>query len=99
MSQACHIDKWSLCKSSIHHFLFVDRSPGQRRRRRSGTFAKLPASPYPARLNRAQDALALYQTAAASPIPHLDWEQHIQAGIRDAKAALASGKAIAAGAQ
>src|SRR6202163_3473908 len=51
------------------------------------------------RLNRAQDALALYQTAAASPIPHLDWEQHIQAGIRDAKAALASGKAIAAGAQ
>jgi membrane associated rhomboid family serine protease len=51
------------------------------------------------RLNRPQDALALYQAAAASPIPHLDWEQHIQAGIKDAKAAMASGNAIAAGAQ
>jgi hypothetical protein len=51
------------------------------------------------RLNRPQDALAIYQAAAASPIPHLDWEQHIQAGIKDAKAALASGKANAARAQ
>jgi membrane associated rhomboid family serine protease len=51
------------------------------------------------RLKRPQDALALYQAAAASPVPHLDWEQHIQAGIRDAKAALSSGNAIAAGAQ
>jgi tetratricopeptide (TPR) repeat protein len=51
------------------------------------------------RLNRPQDALALYQAAAASPIPHLDWEQHIQAGIKDAKAAMSSGNAIAAGAQ
>ena len=51
------------------------------------------------RLNRPQDALAIYQAAAASPIPHLDWEQHIQAGIKDAKAAMASANAIAAGAQ
>ena len=50
------------------------------------------------RLNRPQDALVLYQAAAASPIPHLDWEQHIQAGIKDAKAAMASGKTAAAGA-
>ena len=50
------------------------------------------------RLSRPQDALALYQAAAASPIPHLDWEQHIQAGIKDAKTAMASGKAAAAGA-
>jgi membrane associated rhomboid family serine protease len=48
------------------------------------------------RLNRPQDALALYQTAAASPIPHLDWEQHIQSGIKDAQAAMASKNAIAA---
>jgi membrane associated rhomboid family serine protease len=48
------------------------------------------------RLNRPQDALALYQAASASPIPHLDWEQHIQAGIKDAKAAMSSGSAIAA---
>jgi membrane associated rhomboid family serine protease len=51
------------------------------------------------RLKRPQDALALYQAAAASPVPHLDWEQHIQAGIRDAKAAMSSGDALAAGAQ
>ena len=50
------------------------------------------------RLNRPEDAFALYQTAATSPIPHLDWEQHIEAGIKDAKAALASRKAAAAGA-
>jgi hypothetical protein len=51
------------------------------------------------RLNRPQDALSLYRAAAASPIPHLDWEQHIQAGIKDAKTAISSGNAIAAGAQ
>jgi membrane associated rhomboid family serine protease len=51
------------------------------------------------RLNRPKDALALYQTAAASPIPHLDWEQHIQAGIKEAKAAMSAGNALAAGAQ
>ena len=51
------------------------------------------------RLHRPQDALALYQTAAASPIPHLDWDQHIQAGIKEAKAAMSSETAIAAGAQ
>ena len=52
------------------------------------------------RLQRPQDALALYQKAAASPIPHLDWEQHIQAGIKEAKAAMSPGSAAAtAGAQ
>jgi membrane associated rhomboid family serine protease len=51
------------------------------------------------RLNRPQDALTLYQTAAASPIPHLDWDQHIQAGIKEAKAATSSKNASAAGAQ
>jgi membrane associated rhomboid family serine protease len=51
------------------------------------------------RLNRPQDALALYQTAAASPIPHLDWDQHIQAGIKEAKAQMSSGNAAAARAQ
>jgi membrane associated rhomboid family serine protease len=50
------------------------------------------------RLNRPQDALAIYQTAASSPIPHLDWEQHIQAGIKEAKAEISSGNAAAAGA-
>jgi membrane associated rhomboid family serine protease len=51
------------------------------------------------RLNRPQDALTLYQAAAASPIPHLDWEQHIQSGIKEAKAAISGANAVASGAQ
>src|SRR3954468_4651663 len=51
------------------------------------------------KLNRAQDALAIYQAAAASPIPHLDWEALIQAGIKEAKAALSSASVMSAGAQ
>jgi membrane associated rhomboid family serine protease len=51
------------------------------------------------KLNRPQDALAIYQHAAASPIPHLDWEPHIQAGIKEAKAALSPTASLAAGAK
>jgi membrane associated rhomboid family serine protease len=36
-------------------------------------------------LDRPQDALKFYEAAAASPIPHLDWEQTIAAAIREAK--------------
>jgi len=50
------------------------------------------------RLGRPADALALYQAAAASPIPHLDWEQHIQSGLKEAKSALGGGSASAASA-
>ncbi|HUC30274.1 MAG TPA: tetratricopeptide repeat protein, partial [Candidatus Acidoferrum sp.] len=50
------------------------------------------------RLGRPADALALYQAAAASPIPHLDWEQHIQSGLKEAKGALGGGSAAAASA-
>lgn len=38
---------------------------------------------------RPQEALTFFQAADASPVPHLDWEQTIQAGIRNAKTALA----------
>ena len=51
------------------------------------------------KLNRPQDALTLYQAAAGSPIPHLDWEAHIQTGMKEAKAALSGCSAIAARAQ
>jgi len=51
------------------------------------------------RLNRPKDALAFYQAAAVSPIPHLDWEQHIQSGIKEAKAALSGTSAAGAAAQ
>ena len=51
------------------------------------------------KLSRPQESLALYQTAAASPIPHLDWEQLIQAGIKEAKAAMGGASAAAIGAR
>ena len=49
------------------------------------------------RLNQPQRALAFFEAAEKSPVPHLDWEQNIAAGIREAKAAL-SQNAAAAGA-
>jgi len=51
------------------------------------------------KLNRPQDALSIYDAAAKSPVPHLDWDQIIQAGIKEAKAALSAGTAVAARAQ
>jgi tetratricopeptide (TPR) repeat protein len=48
------------------------------------------------RLNRFQEALAFYQAAAASKIPHLDWEPTIQAGVKEAKTALAGGTSLSA---
>lgn len=44
-----------------------------------------------------EQALTCFQAAAASPVPHLDWEQTIDAGIRNAKAALAAPQPVAAG--
>jgi len=49
------------------------------------------------KLNRPQEALKIYQAASASPIPHLDWDQIIQSGIKEAKAAMGGGRAAAAG--
>ncbi|HXJ90638.1 MAG TPA: rhomboid family intramembrane serine protease [Candidatus Binatia bacterium] len=49
------------------------------------------------KLNRPQEALEIYQAASASPIPHLDWDQIIQSGIKEAKAAMGGGRAAAAG--
>lgn len=40
------------------------------------------------RLNQPQRALAYFEAAENSAVPHLDWEQGITSGIRDAKAAL-----------
>jgi membrane associated rhomboid family serine protease len=36
-------------------------------------------------LNRPADALRFYETAAKSPVPHLDWESNISKGIEEAK--------------
>lgn len=40
-------------------------------------------------MNRPNEALRFYETAAKSPAPHLDWESNINKGIEDAKKNLA----------
>jgi len=49
------------------------------------------------KLGRPQEALAWFQAAHDSPIPHLDWEAAITAGMREAKAALSGAMPAAAG--
>jgi len=49
------------------------------------------------RLNRPQDALKLYEAAAASAVPHLDLEPAINAGVRDARALVPAAQAATAG--
>jgi len=45
---------------------------------------------YLKRLNQPDQAFGCYEKAAASKVPHLDWQPNIDAGLRDSKAALAS---------
>jgi hypothetical protein len=40
------------------------------------------------KLHQSERALAFFEDAEKSPVPHLDWEQSIAAGIKEAKAAL-----------
>lgn len=42
---------------------------------------------YLKKLNNPEEALRCYEKANASPVPHLDWQPNIDAGLRDAKAA------------
>jgi membrane associated rhomboid family serine protease len=39
------------------------------------------------KLNRPDEALRLYKAAESSPVPHLDWDTNIKAGIADAERA------------
>ncbi len=40
------------------------------------------------KLGRPAEALRFYRAASASPVPHLDWETNIQAGLKEATATL-----------
>jgi len=46
------------------------------------------------RLNRPQDALRLYEGASASAVPHLDLQQEIESGIRQAEDVLLPAKSL-----
>jgi membrane associated rhomboid family serine protease len=64
---------------------------------RQGLLAQMAAGRlYLKRLNRAADALKLYETASGSSAPHGDWQPTIEKGIADAKKAL-SGQTIPVG--
>ncbi len=47
-------------------------------------------------LNQPQRALQFFEAAEKSPVPHLDWEQSIAAGIKEARAALPKAAAASA---
>jgi hypothetical protein len=49
-------------------------------------------------LKRPQDTLRFYEAASGSVVPHLDLEQDIESGIREAKNVLVQVKAFYAGA-
>jgi membrane associated rhomboid family serine protease len=49
------------------------------------------------RLGQPERAMQFFEAAGKSPVPHLDWEQSIAAGIREAKAALPRSAAATAG--
>jgi membrane associated rhomboid family serine protease len=55
---------------------------------RQSLIAQLGAARVCLKLNRPADAIKYFEQAMASPIPHLDWEQSIQAGIHEAKSAM-----------
>ena len=63
---------------------------------RTGLMAQLGAARVClTRLNRPQDALRYFDAAAASPVPHLDMETNIAAGIKEARAAMSASAGVA----
>lgn len=63
---------------------------------RQAIMAQLGAGRVSLKLARPQDALRYFEAAKMSPVPHLDVEMNIEAGIREAKAAMAPPNAVAA---
>ncbi len=58
--------------------------------------AQLGAARICLKLHQPEESLKFYRAAENSSIPHLDWDQSIQAGIREASAALFQAKAASA---
>jgi membrane associated rhomboid family serine protease len=63
--------------------------------KRDGLLAQMAAARLCMKANQPQDALKWYEAAKSSPVPHLDWDHAIDAGIREAKAALGARGAAA----
>jgi membrane associated rhomboid family serine protease len=64
--------------------------------KRDGLMAQVAAARLCMKANQPQEALKWFEAAKNSPIPHLDWDHAIDAGIREAKAAMGSGAAAGA---
>ena len=48
------------------------------------------------KLNRPAEALRFYRAASDSPVPHIDWDMNIQAGMLEAQKALTTAEVPAA---
>ena len=55
---------------------------------RDGLLAQMAAARICMKANQPQEALKWFEAAKSSPIPHLDWDHAIDAGIREAKSAM-----------
>ena len=55
---------------------------------RDGLMAQMAAARLCLKANQPQEALKWFEAAKSSPIPHLDWDHAIEAGIREAKASM-----------
>jgi len=87
-------DEGSFERALTEYSKLADAYPTERQ----SLLARLGAARiYLKRLNRPQDAIRLYEVVARSPIPHLDLEPNIQAGMREARAALPVPVVAAAG--
>ena len=65
-----------------------DKLAGAYPDQREAIMAQIGAGRICVKLARAQDAVRYFEAARRSPVPHLDLDTNIEAGIRDAKAAL-----------
>ena len=61
--------------------------------KRDGLSAQMAAARLCMKTNQPQEALKWFEAARSSPVPHLDWDHAIDAGIREAKAAVGIGTA------
>jgi predicted Zn-dependent protease len=73
----------------------LDQLAAAHPKERPGLMAQLGAGRICLKLERPQDALRYFQAAKMSPVPHLDLDTDIEAGIREATKAVTPGAAAA----
>lgn len=85
--EACENFERALCEYQSLAETYADQ--------RSGLMAQIAAARLCLkRMNRPDEALKLFRSAATSPVPHLDLEQTIMAGMKEASSAMGGGRTM-----